>query len=121
MSDQDPQEPTKRDESLARAPEPDASPAIDGRARAKRRLAWAIALAADALQWVFLPLFWAGAATPFDDVLDVAIGVVLWRLLGWHWALLPTLIAELIPGLDLVPTWTAAVWLATRGQRAPRR
>ena len=86
-------------------------------ARGRRRVAWAVALAADALQWVFLPLFWAGAASPFDDVLDLAVGFLLWRLLGWHWALLPALIAELIPGLDLVPTWTAAVWLATRGER----
>ncbi len=85
--------------------------------RRRRQAAWLVALAADALQWVFLPLFWAGAASPFDEVLDVAIGFVLWRLLGWHWALLPALIAELVPGVDLVPTWTAAVWLATRGRR----
>jgi hypothetical protein len=36
--------------------------------------------------------------------------------LGWHWAFLPTLAAELIPGLDLFPTWTAAVFFVTRQQ-----
>lgn len=99
-------------------PQPDAAAP---RARARRRVAWVVALAADALQWVFLPLFWAGAASPFDDVLDLAVGVVLWRLLGWHWALLPALITELVPGVDLVPTWTAAVWIATRAKAAAAR
>ena len=87
----------------------------------RRRIAWGIALAADALQWVLLPLFWAGAASPVDEALDVVIGIALWRLLGWHWALLPTLVAELIPGVDLVPTWTAAVWLATRETKPATR
>lgn len=104
--------PTDLERSGASAPSAGASGSRRG-----RRIAWAVALAADALQWVFLPLFWAGAASPFDDVLDLAVGFLLWRLLGWHWALLPALIAELIPGLDLVPTWTAAVWLATRGDK----
>jgi len=83
----------------------------------QRAIAWGVALLADALQWVLLPFFMAGAVTPVDDVLDVAVGLVLWRLLGWHWALLPTLVAELVPGLDLVPTWTAAVWLVTRNRK----
>ena len=36
------------------------------------------------------------------------------RLLGWHWAFLPTAAAKLIPGADLFPTWTTAVWFVTR-------
>jgi len=35
-------------------------------------------------------------------------------LVGFHWAFLPTFIAELLPFVDLVPSWTLAVWLATR-------
>ena len=38
---------------------------------------------------------------------------IIW-LLGWHWAFLPTLLAELVPGFDLLPTWTAAVFYVTR-------
>jgi hypothetical protein len=38
---------------------------------------------------------------------------------GWHWAFLPTFLAELVPGLDLVPTWTAAAFFVTRGQGNP--
>jgi len=31
------------------------------------------------------------------------------RLLGWHWEFLPSFLAKLIPGADLVPFWTLAV------------
>jgi hypothetical protein len=41
-------------------------------------------------------------------------------LLGWHWAFVPSFLAELVPGLDLVPTWTLAVLIATR-QMNPSR
>src|SRR5271157_6515416 len=82
--------------------------------KAGHRLAWAVAIAADALQIVAFPLFVEGAISPADSVLDLIVAFVLIRLLGWHWAFLPTLAAELIPGLDLFPTWTAAVWYVTR-------
>jgi hypothetical protein len=49
-----------------------------------------------------------------DTALDLAVAAILYRLLGWHWALLPTFAAELVPGLDLFPTWTAAVFFMTR-------
>jgi hypothetical protein len=78
------------------------------------RMAWAVALAADVIQIAALPLFAEGALSPADTVLDLAVGAVLVRLLGWHWAFLPTLVAELVPGLDLFPTWTVAVWYVTR-------
>lgn len=72
-----------------------------------------IALTADALQIFVFPAFWEGFLSPLNDALDVVVaGLLIW-LLGWHWALLPSLIAELIPGWDLVPNWTAAVYLVT--------
>jgi len=74
------------------------------------RLAWLVALAADAIQIFGLPFFSEGALSPVDDALDMIVAVVLVKLLGWNWAFLPTLLAELVPGLDLFPTWTAAVW-----------
>jgi hypothetical protein len=82
------------------------------------RWAWIVAIAADAVQWVLWPLMAAGAASPINDVVDVAVGAILIRLLGWHWAFLPAFVAELVPGVDLVPTWTAAVFLATRVQES---
>lgn len=83
----------------------------------EQRLAWLVALATDAMQIVGMPLFVEGAASPANLVLDMLAGLLLTRLLGWHWAFLPSLAAEMVPGLDLFPTWTAAVWYVTR-QRA---
>lgn len=82
----------------------------------EQRLAWAVAIGADALQILAFPFFAEGAASPADSLLDILVAFVLVRLLGWHWAFLPTLAAELIPGADLFPTWTAAVWFVTRQQ-----
>jgi hypothetical protein len=84
----------------------------------EHRMAWTIAIAADALQIAAFPLFAEGALSPFDSVLDVAVAFLMVRLLGWHWAFLPTLANELIPGADLFPTWTAAVWFVTHQQRS---
>jgi hypothetical protein len=86
----------------------------------EHRLAWAVAMAADAIQIVAFPLFVEGAVSPANSVLDVIVGLILVRLLGWHWAFLPSLAAELIPGLDLFPTWTAAVWYVTRRRMNPQ-
>ncbi len=83
------------------------------------RLAWAVALAADALQIAVLPLFAEGGFSPADSLLDLVVAALLIRLLGWHWAFLPTIAAELIPGIDLFPTWTAAVWFVTRRKTHP--
>jgi hypothetical protein len=56
---------------------------------------------------------------PFNDVIDVATAIAMTALVGWHWAFLPTFLAELVPFVDLVPTWTLAAVLATRGAPAP--
>jgi hypothetical protein len=77
-------------------------------------MAWMVAIAADALQILAFPFFAEGGLSPADTVLDIAVAAVLTRLLGWHWAFLPSLAAELIPGVDLFPTWTAAVFFVTR-------
>jgi len=82
----------------------------------RHRLAWVVAIAADALQIGAFPFFAEGALSPLNDVLDVAVGAGLCGLLGWHWAFLPTVAAELVPGLDMFPTWTAAVLYVTHKQ-----
>jgi hypothetical protein len=85
-----------------------------------RRTALGIALFADALQIVLFPFFGEGALSPANDLLDIAVAWVLTRLIGWHWAFLPSFLTELVPGLDLVPTWTLAVLIATRQMRPSR-
>jgi hypothetical protein len=72
-----------------------------------------VAVAADAVQLLAAPLFGEGFASPFDDLLDLAVAAILIKLLGFHWALLPTAAAEVVPALDLAPTWTASVLLIT--------
>ena len=73
------------------------------------RAAMVLAVMADALQIIVLPLFVEGALSPADDVLDLAVAAMLVHLLGWHWEFLPSFFAKLVPGVDLVPFWTMAV------------
>jgi len=73
------------------------------------RTAMLVAILADALQLVVFPVFVAGAMSPPDDLLDLGIAAVMVHLLGWHWEFLPSFLAKLVPGVDLVPFWTLAV------------
>ena len=91
-------------------------------------LARALAVTVDFFQIVVSPVFSLGAASPLDDVLDVATAAGMIGLVGWHWAFLPSFLSELVPVWDLAPTWTIAVFLATRkgatgvsGQPVPPR
>jgi hypothetical protein len=81
---------------------------------ARIRAARSVAIAADFLQIVVFPVFAGGAASIVNDILDVAVAISMSFLVGWHWAFLPSFLAELVPFFDLVPTWTAAVFFATR-------
>ena len=68
-----------------------------------------LAIIADALQIIVFPMFIEGALSPAEDLLDFAIAAVLVHLLGWQWEFLPSFLAKLVPGVDLVPFWTMAV------------
>jgi hypothetical protein len=68
-----------------------------------------LAIIADALQIVVFPSFVEGAVSPADDILDLGVGAALVYLLGWNWEFLPSFLAKLVPGVDLVPFWTLAV------------
>jgi hypothetical protein len=83
------------------------------------RLARLLAGLADLLQLALLPGYLTGGLALANNLLDVALALALLRLVGWHWAFLPTFLAEMIPGVELVPSWTAAVFLATRGRSGP--
>ena len=78
--------------------------------------AYAIAIAADALEVGLAPLFGEGIASPLDDILDALVCVILTLLLGWHIAFLPSFMIKLLPVVDFAPTWTLAVLIATRGR-----
>ncbi len=82
--------------------------------RTRIRVAWVIALAVDAIQ---IPATAAGPVGWFLDIgLDLLTMIVMWGLLGFHWAFLPSFFTEWVPYLNLAPFWTLAVALATRGR-----
>ena len=53
-----------------------------------------------------------------DWPLDLLTALAMTALVGFHWAFLPTFLAEAVPWLDVVPTWTLAVMFATRNREA---
>jgi len=73
------------------------------------RTAMIVAIIADLIQLVIFPLVMEGALSPVDDVLDVSVAGILSWLLGWQWEFLPSFLAKLVPGVDMVPCWTIAV------------
>jgi hypothetical protein len=75
----------------------------------RKWIALGIAALADAVQLGLFPVFVEGAASLPDVVLDAATAVLLLIVLGFRWRLAFALAAELVPGLDLAPTWTAVV------------
>jgi hypothetical protein len=82
--------------------------------KARIRTALVLAVIVDALQIA------VQATGPFqvllDWPLDLATALVMLGLVGFHWAFIPTVFAEAVPWLDVVPTWTLSVILATRGR-----
>lgn len=86
----------------------------------RMKTALLLAIAADIVQLIFLPAFFAGAASPVDDALDAAMAAILSWLLGWHWEFLPSFAGKLVPGVDLVPLWTLAVANVYRKSRLLR-
>ena len=81
------------------------------------RTARIIAILADAVQLVFFPVFIEGFASVLSDALDVVVGVSMVWLVGWHVAFLPSFVVKALPVGDLAPTWTLAVFIATRSRR----
>ena len=81
--------------------------------RNRIRLAYAVAITADALQMLIGPLGWAFA----DEVIDIIAMIVVIRAIGFHPLLLPTFIVEFVPVIDMLPTWTACVALVVSLRR----
>ncbi|MGC1647520.1 MAG: hypothetical protein WA741_17010 [Candidatus Sulfotelmatobacter sp.] len=71
----------------------------------KKRLALAFALAvlSDGLS------FFLTFTPPFQWALDLVTALLLFIVLGWHWVMLPGLILEAIPGVNIFPFWLLVV------------
>jgi hypothetical protein len=72
-------------------------------------VALGVAALSDIVQWLFFPVLSEGAASPFEIALDACTALVILLVVGFRWRLAIALAAELVPGLDLFPTWTAVV------------
>ncbi|MBL0311182.1 MAG: hypothetical protein IPP78_00425 [Holophagaceae bacterium] len=79
------------------------------------KVAWVVAVGTDALQVFIFPATVEGVFSPVTVILDFIAMALLSALVGWHWAFLPSIVVELIPGLELAPTWTIALAIASRG------
>ena len=87
--------------------------------RGKVGLAFALAILVDIIQIpANIAFFAATLATlgldipggvALDLTVDTVTACVMSGLLGFHWALLPTFVIELIPGIEMAPTWTGCV------------
>lgn len=85
--------------------------------RGRITAAYAAAVLTDGLQLLAGPLGWVG----FDEALDVAAAILMWRLLGFHPLLLPTVVIEFLPVADLLPTWTGCVALVVALRKRQQR
>jgi hypothetical protein len=85
--------------------------------RPRIRSAYAIAILIDVVQIALGPFGWVGT----DEMLDVVAMILITRLIGFHPLLLPTFALELVPFVDMIPTWTACVALvaAIKKQQPP--
>jgi hypothetical protein len=85
--------------------------------RTRKRVALGIAALSDLTQWFFFPVLSEGALSPFEIALDAMTALAILLVVGFQWRLLIALVAELVPGLDMFPTWTAVV-LSLRSETA---
>jgi hypothetical protein len=80
-------------------------------------LALLIAITADGIQIMLGPLGWMF----FDEVIDVITMIAASLLIGFHPLLLPTFVVELIPVIDMLPTWTACIAMVVALRRRQQR
>ena len=78
-------------------------------------VAFLVAALGDAAQLLLGPVGIFG----IDEAIDVAVMIAVSVLIGFHPLFLPTFIAEFLPLVDMLPTWTGcvAVVVALRRRR----
>lgn len=90
-------------------------------------VAYIVAIVADVLEFPITATEDLSAGVLFipaeaaDGVLDCIVMGIMTKLLGFHWAFLPSFLIELIPEVDLLPTWVGCVALVVwqRKKEAP--
>jgi len=86
--------------------------------RSRLRIAWVVAVLVDGLQMITSPAEITGPMAWLLEVgLDLVTMCVMFILVGFHWTFLPSFVTKLLPFVDLAPTWTLALFIATRDRR----
>jgi hypothetical protein len=83
--------------------------------RGQKRVAMAVAGTVDLLQIGLLPLL--GLGYMLDDALDVLAVFVLMGVCGFKWQFVVAFMLELVPVVDIFPTWTALALTLPSGDR----
>ena len=88
------------------------------RNRSHVRIAWVVAVLVDGLQLITAPAEWTGPVVWVVEAgVDLVTMGVMMFLVGFHWAFLPSLVTKFLPFIDLAPTWTVALFIATRDRK----
>ena len=85
--------------------------------RRRIAMAFAVAIAADGMAVLLGPFGW----TFFDEIIDVVTLGLTTLLIGFHPLLLPTFLVEVLPIVDMLPTWTGCVALVVALRRKQQR
>ena len=86
--------------------------------RSHVRIAWMVAVLVDGLQLITAPAEWTGPVVWVVEAgVDLVTMGVMMSLVGFHWAFLPSFVTKFLPFLELAPTWTLALFIATRDRR----
>jgi hypothetical protein len=84
-------------------------------------IAYAVAVVADLIEFpisaVELPVVVAPVGEFVAFVVDAIVFGVMTKLLGFHWMFLPSFCIEVIPGLDMLPTWVGCVFFVVRQRK----
>jgi len=89
----------------------------------KRRIivAYTVAIVADLLELPIsaleLTVIGAPVAMFLSFVLDAVVFGIMMFLLGFHWLFLPSFLVEVVPGLDMLPTWVGCVFFVVRQRK----
>jgi len=77
------------------------------------KLAYAIAVIADLLEFPItgaeITILGAPGGEAAACLLDCIVMGAMTKILGFHWMFLPSFCVEVVPGLDLLPTWVGCV------------
>ena len=90
------------------------TPAISSK---RVRIAWALAICVDLAQALAAATELSGPLhLAINAGVDVVVMLLMWRLLGFSMLFIPSFVVELLPMVDIAPTWSLAVFAITRMQ-----